>query len=98
MGRGLASGRQGRAGQRIVGDTIVSDSTNTLVHATSRLVSVVGLNNVVVVETPDAVLVADRARSQEVKSIVGQLHARQRDEHVVHRQRASAMGLVRQHR
>ncbi len=66
-----------------------SDSRDTLVHATSRLVSVVGLDNVVVVETPDAVLVADRSRSQDVKQIVGALQQAGRDEHsaapMVHR-------------
>jgi mannose-1-phosphate guanylyltransferase / mannose-6-phosphate isomerase len=68
------------------GDALVRDSHNTLVHATSRLVGVVGLDNVVVVETPDAVLVADRSRSQEVKQIVGQLQAASRTEHTLHRQ------------
>ena len=72
-------------GNASVGDAIVKDSANTLVHATSRLVSVVGLSNVVVVETPDAVLVADRERSQEVKQIVAQLGREQRDEHTLHR-------------
>ena len=74
------------AGNASVGDTLVDDSRNTLVHATSRLVGVVGLNNVVVVETPDAVLVIDRARSQDVKRIVGQLSASGRSEHTLHRQ------------
>ena len=64
---------------------IVSDSSNTLVHATSRLVSVVGLDDVVVVETPDAVLVASREKSQDVKNIVAQLGREQRGEQVLHR-------------
>ncbi|WP_395701114.1 mannose-1-phosphate guanylyltransferase/mannose-6-phosphate isomerase [Aquabacterium sp.] len=72
-------------GNASVGDAIIKDSTNTLVHATSRLVSAVGLKDVVVVETPDAVLVADRERSQEVKQIVNQLGAEQRGEHALHR-------------
>ena len=73
------------AGNASVGDTIVKDSHNTLVHATSRLVSVVGLDDVVVVETPDAVLVARRERSQDVKLIVNQLNAEKRDEQTLHR-------------
>ncbi|ODV12099.1 MAG: mannose-1-phosphate guanylyltransferase/mannose-6-phosphate isomerase [Rubrivivax sp. SCN 70-15] len=73
------------AGNAAVGDAIVNDSRNTLVHATSRLVGVVGLDNVVVVETPDAVLVADREKSQDVKKIVAQLGAEQRGEHALHR-------------
>ena len=72
-------------GNASVGDTIVKDSTNTLVHATSRLVTTVGLDNVVVIETPDAVLVASRERSQDVKLIVNQLGASQRNEHTLHR-------------
>jgi mannose-1-phosphate guanylyltransferase/mannose-6-phosphate isomerase len=73
------------AGNAAVGDTIVRDSSNTLVHATSRLVSVVGLDNVIVVETPDAVLVVDRSRGQDVKHIVAQLQSAGRSEHHVHR-------------
>jgi mannose-1-phosphate guanylyltransferase/mannose-6-phosphate isomerase len=74
------------AGNASVGDVLVNDSRDTLVHATSRLVGVVGLDNVVVVETPDAVLVIDRARSQDVKRIVGQLTASGRSEQTLHRQ------------
>ncbi len=73
------------SGNAKVGDAIVSDSRNTLVHATSRLVSVVGLDDVVVVETPDAVLVASREKSQDVKNIVNQLGREQRGEQVLHR-------------
>ncbi len=73
------------AGNASVGDALVRDSSNTLVHATSRLVGVVGLDNVVVVETPDAVLVIDRSRAQEVKQIVNQLQAAGRTEHSLHR-------------
>ena len=74
------------AGNASVGDAFVRDSSNTLVHATSRLVGVVGLKNVIVVETPDAVLVADRDRSQEVKHIVKHLQDAGRTEHTLHRQ------------
>ncbi len=73
-------------GNASVGDAMVCDSSNTLVHATSRLVGVVGLNDVVVVETPDAVLVTDRAHSQDVKAIVQQLGGAGRSEHTLHRQ------------
>ena len=73
------------SGNASTGDAILSDSRNTLVHATSRLVSVVGLDDVVVVETPDAVLVASREKSQDVKNIVNQLGREQRGEQVLHR-------------
>jgi len=74
------------AGNAAVGDTVVRNSQGTLVHATSRLVGVVGLNNVVVIETPDAVLVIDRNQSQDVKHIVGQLQSSGRNEQNLHRQ------------
>ena len=74
------------AGNTARGDALLSDCQDTLVHATSRLVGVIGLQDVVVVETPDAVLVADRARSQEVKAIVGELQRAERSEHTLHRQ------------
>lgn len=54
-------------------------------HATSRLVSLVGVENLIVVETPDAVLVADKTRSQDVKHIVTQLQKTKREEHTLHR-------------
>jgi mannose-1-phosphate guanylyltransferase/mannose-6-phosphate isomerase len=73
------------AGNASVGDVIVRDASNTLVHASSRLVSVVGLDDVVVVETADAVLVTDRSRSQDVKKIVNTLQANGRTEHTLHR-------------
>ena len=73
------------AGNAQVGDAIVKDSHNTLVHASSRLVSAVGLKDIVIVETADAVLVADRERSQEVKQIVAHLGREQRGEQALHR-------------
>jgi mannose-1-phosphate guanylyltransferase / mannose-6-phosphate isomerase len=74
------------SGNASVGDTLIEDSRNTLVHASSRLVGAVGLDNVVIVETADAVLVADRSRSQDVKKIVTALHAQGRSEQNLHRQ------------
>ncbi|MFT3857770.1 MAG: mannose-1-phosphate guanylyltransferase/mannose-6-phosphate isomerase [Aquabacterium sp.] len=73
---------QGNAAQ---GDALFQNSRNTLVHATSRLVAAVGLDNVVVVETPDAVLVADRSSSQDVKKIVSTLEGQSRTEGTLHR-------------
>ncbi len=73
------------SGNAHFGDVLTTDSRNTLVHATSRLVTLVGVDNLVVIETPDAVLVADRSRSQDVKAIVSQLHASGREEHTLHR-------------
>ena len=72
-------------GNAHVGDVLTTHSHNTLVHASSRLVSLVGVSDLIVVETPDAVLVADKTRSQDVKHIVTQLQATKRDEHTLHR-------------
>lgn len=74
-----------QAGNACVGDALVTNCRNTLVHATNRLVGVVGVENIVVVETPDAVLVADKSRSQEVKNIVNTLEQQKREEHTLHR-------------
>jgi mannose-1-phosphate guanylyltransferase/mannose-6-phosphate isomerase len=73
------------SGNAALGDALLHDSHDCLVHANGRLVSLVGLTNVVVVETSDAVLVADRARSQEVKQIVGALAQSGRGEGRLHR-------------
>jgi mannose-1-phosphate guanylyltransferase/mannose-6-phosphate isomerase len=72
-------------GNATFGDAIVIDSHNALVHAANRLVTVVGLDDVVVVETADAVLVTHRSRSQDVKKIVAALDAQKREEHALHR-------------
>jgi len=74
------------------GDVLLSNSTNSLVHASSRLVSTVGLDNMIVIETADAVLVADRSKSQDVKHIVTQLEAQQREEKNLHRKVARPWG------
>ncbi|AYQ27207.1 MULTISPECIES: mannose-1-phosphate guanylyltransferase/mannose-6-phosphate isomerase [unclassified Polaromonas] len=72
-------------GNACFGDVLTVDSRNTLVHATSRLVGLVGVDNLIVIETPDAVLVADQSRSQDVKHIVNQLTAGGREELAMHR-------------
>jgi mannose-1-phosphate guanylyltransferase/mannose-6-phosphate isomerase len=72
-------------GNAHVGDVLHTDSHNTLVHASSRLVALVGVSDLVVVETADAVLVSSKSRSQEVKHIVNQLTAQKREEQTLHR-------------
>lgn len=67
------------------GDVMNIASSNTMVHASSRLVCLVGVKNVIVIETPDAVLVADKARSQDVKFLVSDLARQERQEYVMHR-------------
>jgi mannose-1-phosphate guanylyltransferase/mannose-6-phosphate isomerase len=72
-------------GNVLVGDVLSTDSQNSLVQATSRLVALVGVSDLVVVETADAVLVASKSRSQDVKNIVSQLAAQKREEQTLHR-------------
>ena len=78
-------GEKDQNGNLIQGDTLVVDSENNLIHSSHRLVSVIGINNLVIIETADAVMVADRSQSQHVKKIVSQLSDQAREEHVLHR-------------
>jgi mannose-1-phosphate guanylyltransferase / mannose-6-phosphate isomerase len=67
------------------GDVLLEQSHNNYISANSRLVCAVGVRDMVIVETPDAVLVSDKARSQQVKAIVEQLALSKRSEHELHR-------------
>ena len=78
-------GKQDQDGNVTSGDTLLTGTKNSLVHASSRLVSAVGIENLIIVETADAVLVADRTNSQDVKNIVGQLETQKREEKNLHR-------------
>ena len=73
-------------GNSLTGDTFTHDCETTFVQAESRLVATVGLKNMIVIETKDSVLVADRNRSQDVKAVVDQLKALDREETKLHRQ------------
>ena len=66
------------------GDAHLHDVTGSYVRADSRLVYLLGVKDLLVVETDDAILVSDRARSQEVKDIVEELDRNKRTEHVSH--------------
>ncbi len=67
------------------GDVLTHGVRNSYIHATSRLVAAVGLDDHVIVETADAVLVASKDRVQEVKAIVEQLRLQKRQEPLIHR-------------
>ena len=78
---GLLPEASGMRGVRVLGETSaleVVDSTGVLVPGSGRTVAVVGLEDVVVVDTPDAVLVVAKDRAQEVKAVVDALKARGR--------------------
>jgi mannose-1-phosphate guanylyltransferase/mannose-6-phosphate isomerase len=73
------------SGNVLKGDVVVKDTSGCYIRAESRLVTTVGLRDHVVIETADAVVVAPRERSQEVKAIVEQLRADNRSETSLHR-------------
>jgi len=81
----LQASPRDEAGNACFGDVLTTDTKNSLAHASSRLVALVGVENLIVIETADAVLVADRTRSQDVKHIVSALTREDREEHVLHR-------------
>jgi mannose-1-phosphate guanylyltransferase/mannose-6-phosphate isomerase len=78
-------GNKDANGNVAVGDVLLSNTNDSIVHASNRLVGAVGLDNVVIIETADAVLVADKSKAQDVKKIVAQLEAQQREEKNLHR-------------
>lgn len=76
---------QDENGNVVRGDVCLYDTQDSLVVAQHRLVAAIGLKNVIVIETPDALLVVDKSRAQDVKQVVDKLRAQKRDEHVTHR-------------
>jgi mannose-1-phosphate guanylyltransferase len=67
-------------GNAASGDVLLDDVAGSIVRAEHRLIAVMGLDNVVVVETEDAVLVTSKDRSQDVKKIVEELRRQERPE------------------
>ena len=68
------------------GDVMGEQTANTYVHAEHRLVATVGLEDLIIVETKDAVLVAHKDKAQDVKRVVEQLKAEKRTEYLNHRE------------
>lgn len=73
-------------GNSFIGDSIDVGSTNTLVFSHDKLVATLGVNNLMIINTPDAVLVADKSKAQEVKAIISQIEKQARKEHLQHRE------------
>ena len=77
---------QDARGNVVTGDVVLHDVTNSYLHAENgRLLAAIGVDDVVVVDTADAVLITSKDRCQEVKEIVAQLKKAQRDEALAHR-------------
>jgi len=82
-----ASSERDCEGNRREGDVIAIDTRNSFVRSSARrMIATVGVEDLVIVDTPDATLVAHRDRVQDVKRIVDDLKSAGRDEHIFHRQ------------
>jgi mannose-1-phosphate guanylyltransferase/mannose-6-phosphate isomerase len=79
-------------GNTTSGEVVLADCRNVHVQTEDRLVAAVGLTDVVIVDTPDAVLVCDRHASQKVKDVVNELKRRGNDTHKLHRTVARPWG------
>jgi mannose-1-phosphate guanylyltransferase / mannose-6-phosphate isomerase len=73
------------SGNTVSGDVLLADCTNVHAQSEDRLIAAVGLTDVVIVDTPDAVLVCDRHASQKIKDVVNELKRRGHDTHKLHR-------------
>lgn len=69
-----------------IGDVLSIDSKDSYIHSTNKLIATVGIDNLVVVETKDALLVADKSKVQDVKKVVEKLKALKRDEYKLQRE------------
>lgn len=78
-------GQRDKQGNIIKGDVKIHEVSNSFIYSHHRFVAGIGLKNLVVVETADAVLVADKQSAQDVKKIVDWLKQQGRNEHLVHR-------------
>ena len=72
-------------GNRVEGEALLHDVDNCYIRSTERIVGAVGINNLVIIDTPDALLVADRSRAQDVKHIYARLKAQGHAAHKIHR-------------
>ncbi|WP_045215640.1 mannose-1-phosphate guanylyltransferase/mannose-6-phosphate isomerase [Desulfonatronovibrio magnus] len=73
-------------GNSCKGDVITLETSNSLLLSDNRLVATLGVQDLVVVETKDAVLVAHKNRAQEIKALVNHIKSSGRSEHITHRE------------
>ena len=71
-------------GNFVQGEAVLTDTTGTYIHSGTSLVATIGVHDLIIVDTPDALLVADRSRSQDVSKLVAGLRASKRREHEQH--------------
>jgi len=80
------TGEKDANGNVTTGDTLLEGTTNSYVNAEHSLVAVIGLEDVVVVETKDAVMVANKKNAEHIKTVVNRLKAEKRPEFEFHRE------------
>ncbi len=73
------------SGNRIEGDVMLHDATDCYIQADGRMVGAVGVDNLIIIDTPDALLVAHKSRAQDVKHIYAGLKAQGHESHKLHR-------------
>lgn len=72
-------------GNRIEGEVVLHDVNNCYIQSNQRIVGAVGVQDLVIIDTPDAVLIADRSRAQDVKHLYTRLKAQDHEAHRLHR-------------
>lgn len=77
-------GKHDADGNVVKGDVLVENVSNSLLYA-DKMIAAVGVKDLIVIDTADALLVADKNESQNVKKIVGTLKEKNREEHLLHR-------------
>ena len=78
-------GIKDESGNVIKGDVFTEGTTNTYINATSHMVATIGVHDLVIVDTPNAILISTKDQAQEVKKIVEQLQKQDREEQLNHR-------------
>lgn len=74
-----------KMGNRIEGEALLHDVSNCYIRSHERLVGAIGVDDLFIIDTPDALLVADKTRAQDVKTLYTQLKAQGHETHKVHR-------------
>ena len=82
-------------GNAVVGDALLEATANCYVQSERSLVATIGVSNLVIIDTPDALLVADRAKAQDVSRIVARLKQANRKEHEQHVRSYRPWGFLR---
>ena len=94
-GRACGTSRPTTKGNALTGDAVLIDTKNCLVRSKGSLVATIGVADLVIVDTPDALLVADKTRAQDVSTVVAKLKQSNRKEHEQPLAAATAAAVLR---